>query len=237
MRRIIVPIVASLLLGATAGALVTRADSDSSPAAAHSQATASPAAAARTGDSSTATPAASTTATASSQPKATATPEATPSPTATPAPAASKRKDDLSGRIPSCGDLLAGATEDARSSLRADQRARHQAEVVTLACGSKPADFTIVVTRFADSDDARFGDELLRRQHPLAPKDRGLDLDGIGADVKGGAIMPDELGGLVFVGFRKGTVTVTVTAQPASYGKHVEGDTGTIARGLAGALG
>jgi hypothetical protein len=183
-----------------------------------------------------ATPAATTTATATPKPATEPAKIATATPTATPAPT-KQAETALSERVPACGELMSGASEKFRSSMSSEVRNGRGIDMVTLGCSTKDTMFSITVTRFADQDDAERGDALLRRSSPFTPKDRKLDLDRITADVVGGAMMPDDMGGLVTIGLRRGRVTASVAAQPNTYGRHVEDDAATLAGKLAEALG
>jgi hypothetical protein len=179
-------------------------------------------------------PAASASATTKPKKEKTTTPAATATPTATATPA-NRSSTALTDQIPDCEDLLSGAEERFRHQMSSTHNNRG-ADSVTLGCSTDTASITVTVMRFTDKGDAERGDSLLKRSSPFNLKDRSLNLDSISADVVGGVIAPDELGGLVTVGFRSEKITASVAAQPTSYGKHVEDDATALAAKLAEAL-
>jgi hypothetical protein len=184
----------------------------------------------------TATPSPTSTATTKPKKQSTAMPEATATPKATTTATPAKRSSTaLTDQIPDCEDLLSGAEERFRHQMSSSHNNRG-ADSVTLGCSTGTASITVTVMRFTDKSDAERGDSLLKRSSPFNLKDRSLDLESISADVVGGVIAPDELGGLVTVGFRTEKITASIAAQPTSYGKHVEGNATTLAAKLAEAL-
>jgi hypothetical protein len=232
---LVIPAAALILV---AGQVVRAEFSDDSSTAPPAAVTASPTPSGDAGEGeqeATATPTPEPT-TAALKPKKeqTTTPKATTTPAATATPAR-RTTTALTDQIPDCEDLLSGAEEQLRNQMSSSHNGRG-ADAVTLGCSTKAASISVTVTRFSDAEDAGRADGMLKRAGPFNLKDRTLDLDSISADVVGGMIAPDDLGGLVTVGFRKGKITVSIAAQPTSYGKHVEDEAVTLAAKLAEAL-
>lgn len=132
--------------------------------------------------------------------------------------------------------MLSGAEERFRQQMSSSHNNRG-ADSVTLGCSTSTASISVTVIRFTEIEDAERGDSVLKHASPFSLKNRTLNLDSISADVVGGVIVPDELGGLVTVGFRTGKTTVSIAAQPTSSGKHVGDDATALAAKLAQALG